>query len=176
MSFDLRYFRNECIAYLGLNTPPPMSGMATRKENARLIDIRKFDTLGHANHGWLDARHHFPSPAITIPTAWAGVRCASGTTMPSRRRPASRRTAPRHDHHLCPHRCDQPPRQHGRTAAACAAGDVEVMSAGTGVTHGEFNLEDEESHAVPDLDHRSRWRQSRLGPARISRPTVRDAS
>ena len=24
-----------------------------------MIDIRKFDTLGHANHGWLDARHHF---------------------------------------------------------------------------------------------------------------------
>ena len=24
-----------------------------------MIDIRKFETLGHANHGWLDARHHF---------------------------------------------------------------------------------------------------------------------
>ena len=24
-----------------------------------MIDIRKFDTLGHADHGWLDARHHF---------------------------------------------------------------------------------------------------------------------
>ena len=24
-----------------------------------MIDVRKFDSLGHANHGWLDAHHHF---------------------------------------------------------------------------------------------------------------------
>ena len=24
-----------------------------------MIDIRKFASLGHADHGWLDARHHF---------------------------------------------------------------------------------------------------------------------
>ena len=24
-----------------------------------MIDIRPFDSLGHADHGWLDARHHF---------------------------------------------------------------------------------------------------------------------
>ncbi|MEA3057798.1 MAG: quercetin 2,3-dioxygenase, partial [Sphingomonadales bacterium] len=24
-----------------------------------MIDIRTFDSLGHADHGWLDARHHF---------------------------------------------------------------------------------------------------------------------
>ena len=23
------------------------------------IDRRRFDSLGHADHGWLDARHHF---------------------------------------------------------------------------------------------------------------------
>ena len=24
-----------------------------------MIDIRPFNSLGHADHGWLDARHHF---------------------------------------------------------------------------------------------------------------------
>ena len=24
-----------------------------------MIDVRKFDSLGHADHGWLNARHHF---------------------------------------------------------------------------------------------------------------------
>lgn len=24
-----------------------------------MIDIRPFNGLSHANHGWLDARHHF---------------------------------------------------------------------------------------------------------------------
>src|SRR3546814_11082773 len=36
----------------------PMFGAAARKDKA-MIDIRKFDSLGHADHGWLDARHHF---------------------------------------------------------------------------------------------------------------------
>src|SRR3546814_5651742 len=36
------------------------------KERTRpMIDIRKFDTLGHADHGWLDARHHFRSEEHT---------------------------------------------------------------------------------------------------------------
>ena len=24
-----------------------------------MIDVRPFSSMGHANHGWLDARHHF---------------------------------------------------------------------------------------------------------------------
>src|SRR5690606_26299948 len=29
------------------------------RKDRSMIDIRKFGTLGHANHGWLDAHHHF---------------------------------------------------------------------------------------------------------------------
>ncbi len=32
-----------------------------------MIEIRPYDTLGHANHGWLDARHHFLSPITMTP-------------------------------------------------------------------------------------------------------------
>ena len=47
----------------------------------------------------------------------------------------------------------------GRTEA----GDVQVMSAGTGVRHAEYNLEDETTTHLPDLD--------RAQPARRRSPT-----
>ena len=37
----------------------------------------------------------------------------------------------------------------GRTEA----GDVQVMSAGTGIRHAEYNVENERPRALPDLDH-----------------------
>ncbi len=30
-----------------------------------MLELRPFATLGAANHGWLDAHHHFRSPNIT---------------------------------------------------------------------------------------------------------------
>jgi len=32
------------------------------------IERRPLESLCHANHGWLHARHHFSSPATMIPT------------------------------------------------------------------------------------------------------------
>ena len=46
----------------------------------------------------------------------------------------------------------------GRTEA----GDVQVMSAGTGIRHAEYNLEPETTTAVPDLD--------RAGPSAAASP------
>ena len=49
-----------------------------------MIDRRPFDSLGGANHGWLDAQAPFlVRRAITTPSAWAGARCACGTTTRS---------------------------------------------------------------------------------------------
>ncbi|HUE79580.1 MAG TPA: pirin family protein [Sphingomicrobium sp.] len=111
-----------------------------------MIDIRPFASLGHADHGWLDARHHFSFAAYHDPErmGWGRIRVWNDDRI------AARSGFPPH-----PHR-DMEIVTYVRTGAIThqdsmgnkgrtAAGDVQVMSAGTGVTHSEFNLEDEET-------------------------------
>ncbi len=111
-----------------------------------MIDIRRFETLGHANHGWLDARHHFSFANYHDESrmGWGALRVWNDDTI------AAQAGFPPH-----PHR-DMEIITYVRTGAIThrdsmgnsgrtAAGDVQVMSAGTGVTHSEFNLEDEET-------------------------------
>ena len=123
-----------------------------------MIDIRKFDTLGHADHGWLDARHHFSFASYHDPKrmGWGALRVWNDDAI------AAQSGFPPH-----PHR-DMEIITYVRTGAIShrdsmgnagrtAAGDVQVMSAGTGVTHSEFNLEDEETTLfqiwiMPDRD------------------------
>jgi len=111
-----------------------------------MIDIRPFATLGHANHGWLDARHHFSFANYHDPQrmGWGRIRVWNDDRI------AARSGFPPH-----PHR-DMEIITYVRTGAIThqdslgnkgrtGAGDVQVMSAGTGVTHAEYNLEDEET-------------------------------
>ena len=111
-----------------------------------MIDIRKFESLGHANHGWLDARHHFSFANYYDPNrmGWGRIRVWNDDKI------AAKSGFPPH-----PHR-DMEIVTYVRTGAIThqdsmgnkgrtAAGDVQVMSAGTGVTHAEFNLEDEDT-------------------------------
>jgi redox-sensitive bicupin YhaK (pirin superfamily) len=109
-----------------------------------MIDIRKFSTLGHANHGWLDARHHFSFADYHDPArmGWGAIRVWNDDAI------AAKSGFPPH-----PHR-DMEIVTYVRSGAIThqdsmgnkgrtAAGDVQVMSAGTGVRHAEYNLEDE---------------------------------
>ena len=109
-----------------------------------MIDIRPFASLGHADHGWLDARHHFSFASYHDPDrmAWGRIRVWNDDTI------AARSGFPPH-----PHR-DMEIVTYVRTGAIThqdslgnkgrtGAGDVQVMSAGSGVVHSEFNLEDE---------------------------------
>jgi redox-sensitive bicupin YhaK (pirin superfamily) len=109
-----------------------------------MIDIRKFASLGHADHGWLDARHHFSFANYHDPArmGWGRIRVWNDDTI------GAKSGFPPH-----PHR-DMEIVTYVRTGAVThqdsmgnkgrtAAGDVQVMSAGTGVTHAEYNLEDE---------------------------------
>lgn len=108
-----------------------------------MIDIRPFASLGAANHGWLDARHHFSFAGYHDPArmGWGTIRVWNDDTI------AAKSGFPPHPHRdmeivtfvrsgAITHQDSLGNR--GRTAA----GDVQVMSAGTGITHAEYNLED----------------------------------
>jgi quercetin 2,3-dioxygenase len=110
----------------------------------RTIDVRRFDTLGHADHGWLDARHHFSFASYYDPArmGWGSIRVWNDDVI------APGSGFPAHPHSdmeiityvrsgAITHRDSMG--NVGRTEA----GDVQVMSAGSGVTHSEWNAEDE---------------------------------
>jgi redox-sensitive bicupin YhaK (pirin superfamily) len=109
-----------------------------------MIDKRSFSGLGHADHGWLNARHHFSFANYHDPKrmGWGAIRVWNDDEI------APNSGFPPHPHRdmeiitfvrsgAITHQ-DSLGNQ-GRTAA----GDVQVMSAGTGVRHAEYNLEPE---------------------------------
>jgi redox-sensitive bicupin YhaK (pirin superfamily) len=111
-----------------------------------MIDVRTFESLGHAHHGWLDARHHFSFASYHDPArmGWGRIRVWNDDKI------AARSGFPPH-----PHR-DMEIVTYVRTGAIThqdsmgnkgrtGAGDVQVMSAGSGVVHAEHNLEDEDT-------------------------------
>lgn len=107
-----------------------------------MIERRPFASLGGANHGWLDARHHFSFASYNDPQrmGWGSLRVWNDDTI------APQTGFPPHPHAdmeiityvregAITHRDSLG--NEGRTEA----GDVQVMSAGSGVTHSEYNLE-----------------------------------
>jgi len=111
-----------------------------------MIDIRKFESLGHADHGWLNARHHFSFANYHDPSrmGWGSIRVWNDDQI------GPKSGFPPHPHRdmeivtyvrrgAITHQDSMGNK--GRTGA----GDVQVMSAGTGVVHAEYNLEDEET-------------------------------
>ena len=111
-----------------------------------MIDKRPFASLGHADHGWLNARHHFSFANYYDPArmGWGAIRVWNDDEI------APNAGFPPHPHKdmeiityvrsgAITHQ-DSMGNQ-GRTGA----GDVQVMSAGTGVRHAEYNLEPEKT-------------------------------
>jgi quercetin 2,3-dioxygenase len=109
-----------------------------------MIEVRPFESLGGANHGWLDAKHHFSFAGYHEPARmhWGSLRVWNDDTI------APRSGFPTHPH------ADMEIITYVRKGAIThqdsmgnvgrtEAGDVQVMSAGTGVAHSEYNLEDE---------------------------------
>lgn len=108
-----------------------------------MIEVRPFADLGGANHGWLDAKHHFSFGGYHDPArmSWGNLRVWNDDTIephtgfpPHPHRDMEiityvREGAITHEDSLG---------NKGRTEA----GDVQVMSAGSGVRHSEYNLED----------------------------------
>ncbi|HEX4081096.1 MAG TPA: pirin family protein [Rhizomicrobium sp.] len=109
-----------------------------------MIERRPFKDLGGADHGWLRARHHFSFADYYDPgrMGWGSLRVWNDDEI----RPNT--GFPPHPHAdmeiityvregAITHRDSMG--NEGRTGA----GDVQVMSAGAGVRHAEYNLEPE---------------------------------
>ncbi len=109
-----------------------------------MIELRPFDSLGGANHGWLDARHHFSFANYYDPDrmGWGSLRVWNDDVIQPR---SGFPPHPHSDMEIIPYirkgaiTHEDSEGNRGRTEA----GDVQVMSAGRGVAHSEFNLEDE---------------------------------
>jgi redox-sensitive bicupin YhaK (pirin superfamily) len=109
-----------------------------------MIERRPFEQLGHANHGWLNARHHFSFSSWYDPArmGWGDLRVWNDDEI------APKSGFPPHPH------ADMEIITYVRKGAIThqdslgntgrtEAGDVQVMSAGSGIRHAEYNMEDE---------------------------------
>jgi len=109
-----------------------------------MIERRPFDRLGGADHGWLKARHHFSFADYHDPQkmGWGPIRVWNDDEI------APMSGFPPHPH------ADMEIVTYVRTGAIThkdslgnegrtEAGDVQVMSAGSGIRHAEYNLEAE---------------------------------
>ncbi|BBD97524.1 pirin family protein [Sphingobium amiense] len=118
--------------------------MTTTTQNR--IERRPFASLGRADHGWLNARHHFSFADYYDEDrmGWGAIRVWNDDEI------APRSGFPPHPH------ADMEIITYVRTGAIThqdslgnrgrtAAGDVQVMSAGTGIRHAEYNLEEEKT-------------------------------
>jgi quercetin 2,3-dioxygenase len=107
-----------------------------------MIERRPFESLGGVNHGWLDAKHHFSFGEYVDPKrmGWGAIRVWNDDAI------APQTGFPPHPHAemeivtyvregAITHQDSLGNK--GRTEA----GDVQVMSAGTGIRHAEYNLE-----------------------------------
>jgi redox-sensitive bicupin YhaK (pirin superfamily) len=109
-----------------------------------MIELRPYEGLGGGDHGWLKTRHHFSFADYNDPArlhwgllrVWNDDEIAPHTGFPPHPHRDMeiityvRKGAITHEDSLG---------NKGRTGA----GDVQVMSAGTGIAHSEFNREDE---------------------------------
>lgn len=106
-----------------------------------MLDLRPFSSLGHADHGWLHARHHFSFADYTDPHRlhWGALRVWNDDTI-----------APNSGFDLHPHRDMEivtvirsgtiTHRDGLGNHGTVDASQCQVMSAGTGIVHSEHNL------------------------------------
>ncbi|KEQ51455.1 pirin family protein [Sphingobium chlorophenolicum] len=108
-----------------------------------MIELRPFDSLGAADHGWLNARHHFSFADYHDPARmhWGRLRVWNDDLIAPQ---AGFPPHPHRDMEIITYVLEGAITHQdslgntGRTEA----GDVQVMSAGTGIRHSEYNLED----------------------------------
>src|SRR5690606_3069345 len=109
-----------------------------------MLQIYRRNELGHANHGWLDTRHHFSFASYQNPARmqFGKLRVINDDLI-----------APGTGFGMHPHRDMEiitfvrsgaiTHRDSRGNVGRTVAGDVQVMSAGTGIMHAEHNMERE---------------------------------
>ncbi len=129
-----------------------------------MITQYPYANLGHVNHGWLDARHHFSFANYQNPERqqFGVLRVINDDVI---------KAGTGFDTH--PHRNMEiityvrqgaiTHRDSNGNVGRTVAGDAQVMSAGTGVSHSEFNLENEDTNIFQiwiepnQLEVKPRW-------------------
>ena len=112
-----------------------------------MIKICPYENLGNADHGWLNAHYHFSFSSYQNPkrTNFGTLRVINDDII------KAKSGFPTHPHEnmeiityvrsgAITHKDSNG--NEGRTVA----GDIQVMSAGNGIRHSEYNLEDEETN------------------------------
>ncbi|AEG50085.1 Pirin domain protein [Sphingobium chlorophenolicum L-1] len=106
-----------------------------------MSELRPFDSLAAADHGWLNARHHFSFADYPARMHWGAIRVWNDDLIAPQ---AGFPPHPHRDMEIITYVLEGAITHQdslgntGRTEA----GDVQVMSAGTGIRHSEYNLED----------------------------------
>ena len=141
-----------------------------------MITHYPFDTLGGANHGWLNAKHHFSFANYYDPK-----KMGFGELLVIN----DDRIAPNTGFGKHPHdnmeiitlvrkgaiSHEDSQGNNGRTTA----GNVQVMSAGTGILHSEYNHEDEETNIFQIwITPKSRDIEPKWGSAEFPTTTTTD--
>jgi len=129
-----------------------------------MIDITPLEDLGHADHGWLDARHHFSFAKYYNPErmgfgklrVWNDDLIKAGKGFPMHPHADMeiityiRKGSISHEDNL-------------GNSGITEAGDVQVMSAGTGIFHSEYNRGDVDTELfqiwieTDHSNHQPRW-------------------
>lgn len=130
---------DKLMEQVGFNHLPAEAGVTVQSSNMKSV-LHKAATRGHANHGWLDTHHTFSFANYYNPERmhFGVLRVLNDDRV------ASGRGFGTHPHDnmeiiSIPLRGDLEHKDSMGNVAVIREGDVQVMSAGTGVYHSEYN-------------------------------------
>lgn len=128
------------------------------------MKIYKYQNLGHADHGWLDARHHFSFGSYQDENrlGFGDLLVINDDKIAAQK---GFDTHPHKDMEIITYvrKGAITHRDSNNNEGKTSAGNVQVMSAGKGVFHSEYNLENEETNLYQiwikpnKLGVKSRW-------------------